>query len=111
MDWNTGLEYWTQYYTAHAHSGNVKHVPLSMHDSRCLVVSFKSDSIVIMEDHSSPPRKGDCASVPILIADSPEDSPNDLLGAVQRSLFKTVSDRGRKDSFRLVNRESNFFGF
>ena len=63
----------------------------------------KSHAIIIMEDHSSPPREGDSASVPILITDSPEESPNDLLGTVQRSPFKTVGDRGLKDSFRLMN--------
>ena len=64
-----------------------------------------------MEDHSSPPREGDSASVPILITDSPEESPNDLLGTVQRSPFKTVGDRGLKDSFRLMNTWKQFFGF
>jgi hypothetical protein len=50
-----------------------------------------------MEDHNSPQREGDCASVPILITDSPEVSPGGLLGEVKWSPFKTVSDQGRKD--------------
>ena len=61
-----------------------------------------SEVIEEMEDYDSPQREGDRPFFPILITDSPEVNSGRLFGDVHHSLFKTVSDQGRKDSFRLV---------
>ena len=61
-----------------------------------------SEVIKEMEDYNSPQREGDCPFFPILITDSPEVNSGRLFGHVHHSPFKTDSDQGQKDSFRLV---------